>query len=384
MKDCMVNDQPQGASPHTHDYLAKLYLGEPILFGDFLVNYGDPLLISRLNLRKLRREPADAVSGKLTERLGDLRYRCEFLGGRLPLEAFVFLEHQSTPQRHIPLRILGYLFDAYTNLLAQLKKGALLPYPLAIVLYHGKMPWKGPLTMRELIGVPKGLNPFILDYPLLLVDVARMDPDRLKGSPVLRALLAALGASAHGDFEQRFPMIMENLATSEKNPLLRDRMDAMTHYAITRCHTRSSYRVVSSAYEQAFGMKEGNKMAKSLLEQLLDQGRAEGMEMTKTLRDQLVEKGRAEGMEMAKTLRDQLVEKGRAEGMEKGRVEGMEIVAIKILSSRFDKVPASLEKMLKQVTDLEDLQRLAVLAATCESLAEFKRAAAEIKAGSKK
>ncbi len=343
------SNKPQPASPHSHDHLVKLYLGEANLFADFLLNYGDPALVSRLNLAKLHREPTVAVTGKLTERLSDLRYRCEFRGSRLPLEAFIFLEHQSASHPYIPLRILQYIFDAYHNFLSKGNKGKsprLLPYPLAIVLYHGKMPWRGPLTMRELIGVPEGVNKFILDYPLILVDASRMDPTRLRGSLVLQALLAALGANAQDDFEQRFPMIMENLAASGNDPLLRDRMDAMTYYAMNRCQTRTGYQVVNAAYERAFGVKDGSKMAKTLLEQLLDQG--------------------------------------RAEGMEKGMEKGTEIIAVKILASRFGEIPASLEKRIERMTDLEDLQRLAVLAATCESLAEFKRAATEIKAVSKK
>ncbi len=348
--------QAVSALPHPHDHLAKFYFADPELFADFLSCYGDRELVPRLDLGKLRRLNPAVIKNDLTSRIGDFRYLCEFKNSRLPLEAFIFLEHQSSPQHHIALRILRYISDAYDNFLNQPKRGKkppLLPYPLAIVLYHGKMPWKGPLALREMIGVPPGVNPFILDFPLRLVDVARMRPGQLKGSLVLQALLEALRSTAHGELEQRLPDIMGKLAASKKNPLLRDRMDAMCHYAVNFCRSPKSIEVVSSSYGQAFSRKEGDQMAKTLVEQWLEEGMEKGME------------------------------KGREEGREEARNKAVNTL-LTILAARFGKIPAQLEKRLRKLADLDELGRLAVLAATCESLSEFKQAATDMKVAAKK
>lgn len=57
---------------------------------------------------------------------------------------------------------------------------------------------------------------------------------------------------------------------------------------------------------------------------------------------------------------------------------------IKILNSRFGAAPATLEKKILRMTDLDDLERLADLALACESLKEFKSAASELTTASRK
>ncbi len=335
---------PLPAPPHSHDHIAKFYLGEAKLFADFLENYGDPHLVPLLNLAKLRPETPISVDSGLNERRSDLRYRCEFKGSGRPIEAFIFLEHQSRPQRFITLRILRYIFDAYDQLLetpAKGKKPQLLPYPLAIVLYHGKMPWRSPLAMGELIDMPQGGSRSILDFPLQLVDVGRMDLDNLKGSMMLQSLFAALYATSHGEAEACLPRILGDQLASPRDELFRNRFDAMANYLAGFCESKQSYEVINAAYRQALGVKEGDKMGKSLIEQWMDKG---------------IEKG---------------IEKGRA-------------TTLTILATRFGKVPALTEKQIKKCADLDDLNRLTFLAATCESMAEFKRASAEVKSGVKK
>ncbi|MDR1533941.1 MAG: Rpn family recombination-promoting nuclease/putative transposase, partial [Planctomycetota bacterium] len=66
------------------------------------------------------------------------------------------------------------------------------PYPLAVVLYHGKNPWSGPLKMSELIEGTPGLPGEILDFPIFLIDLAKIPPGEIRGCPALRALLLAL------------------------------------------------------------------------------------------------------------------------------------------------------------------------------------------------
>ncbi len=196
--------------------------------------------------------------------------------------------------------------------------------------------------MRELIGSAPGVIQRVLDFPLLLVDIVRIPEDKLKGSPVLQALLLALRSATIGNYEERLPKIMRILAGSDKNVLLRFRMEAMAHYSLDRCESKRSFEVITSAYEQAFGAKGAKLMGKSLAEQWFD------------------------------------------EGMEKGKTEGALKNLLDILTARFGAVPVLLKRQLSKNSDMDDLERLVVLAATCESMDEFKRAADEMKSGNKK
>ncbi len=91
------------------------------------------------------------------------------------------------------------------------------------------------MTVRDFIGMVPGVNHNILEFPLILVDLARIPPDRFEGSPVLLAVLDALRSASLGRLLERFPHIMDLLAESERNELLRDRMDAMVSYVAAHC-----------------------------------------------------------------------------------------------------------------------------------------------------
>ncbi len=63
----------------------------------------------------------------------------------------------------------------------------------------------------------------------------------------------------------------------------------------------------------------------------------------------------------------------RREGRREGRVEGKAEAIITVLESRFGSVPASIKKSVAASTNWTELDALTALAATCNTLDEFKR-----------
>jgi Putative transposase, YhgA-like len=66
---------------------------------------------------------------------------------------YLLLEFQSTVDRFMAVRLLGYLALLWQDLIAQqqLNDQQLLPAVLPIVLYNGDQTWNAPLHLRELI-----------------------------------------------------------------------------------------------------------------------------------------------------------------------------------------------------------------------------------------
>ncbi len=77
------------------------------------------------------------------------------------------------------------------------------------------------------------------------------------------------------------------------------------------------------------------------------------------------------GGDTMSTLIDRWKAEGRLEGREEGRVEDRRDSIVVILTARFDSVPESVRDTLQQISDLQRLEKLTALAATCDSVSRF-------------
>lgn len=72
---------------------------------------------------------------------------------------------------------------------------------------------------------------------------------------------------------------------------------------------------------------------------------------------------------MALTFADEMERKGLAKGKAEGKAESIAVV----LAARFGTVPEALSKKIGAVHKPAQLDKLLVIATTCQSLAEFKK-----------
>ncbi len=319
---------------HPHDCFVRLGLSDARTFASLLGLCGQTKPFAAVDVESLRCLNSDTVNGKLEERIGDLRFLARFKGTGAPAEVFIFLEHQSTPDGLIPFRLLEYIVGAYRQFITALgnegiggENSARFPYPLAIVLYHGIRPWKGPLRMPDLLGAAPGVNAAVLDFPIHLIDVARLPLDAITDDYALRILLEALQAAAEGTMNYRYESIIQLFTPLRGDLRVRRLFDGFIHYA---AYLGKPARWV--------------EMAKRMMFRLFAQ---------------------QEAQEMADTIYDEYVEIGMA----KGKVETI----LSILRLRFVSVPEPVVKKLEQSGDVAKLDALALTAVTCADVDEFSR-----------
>src|SRR5690606_16328967 len=116
--------------------------------------------------------PTDYISDKLRQRHGDTVWRLPRREGR-DVFLLLMIEHQSTVDFYMALRILTYLGLLYEALLARklIKPGEPLPMVLPIVISSGVPRWNAALNVSDLIGaIPQGLRRFLPQLQYLLVD----------------------------------------------------------------------------------------------------------------------------------------------------------------------------------------------------------------------
>ncbi len=314
---------------HPHDLLVRNVLADADLTADLLRNYLDPELVSSLDLDSLKREAGEAVSSKLSEVVGDLRYSTRFKDSDKELKVLVLVEHQSRPDRFMAFRMLEYVCAAYRQQFSSMKKGECFPYPLMVVLHHGESPWKKLPPMRELIDMTPAVEDDILKLPIRLIDAAAMSVDELRGHPMVCALLDSLQSASTGRLPERLIDIFSRLRNVHGEDRLKSWSTALgAYYAAVQGKTRKSVDALFQALKIVNGAKEAKKM-------------------TATIADGWREEGIAIG-------------------------EAKSIVLF--LESRFGEVPASVQKKLRNIRDGGRVEKMIKLAATCQSLKEFQKA----------
>ena len=89
--------------------------------------------------------------------------------------AFIGIDNQSTIDRYIPVRVLGYDYAKYRRQVDE-KRFPILPV-ITLVLNMSDRRWGGCRSLAEIAKVPAELEPFFQDYKVMVVDVAFLDDE---------------------------------------------------------------------------------------------------------------------------------------------------------------------------------------------------------------
>ena len=88
------------------------------------------------------------------------------------------IENQSTVEKHMPFRIIGYDGSAYRNQLQQ-ERRKMLPV-VTIVLYFGTdRHWNSRKKIKELMEVPQCLDSYVNDYQMHVFEVAWLTEEQI-------------------------------------------------------------------------------------------------------------------------------------------------------------------------------------------------------------
>ncbi|MDR0361121.1 MAG: Rpn family recombination-promoting nuclease/putative transposase, partial [Planctomycetota bacterium] len=274
-----MNDTQNGVI-HPHDLLVRNVLGDADLAADLFRHYLPPDLASNLDLSGLRREAVESVDSGLSELVGDLRFSGRFTDTGRDLRLFLFLEHQSRPDRFMAFRLLEYVCAAYRNHLRTFgKKGqsTTFPYPLAVVLHHGKRPWRQVTPMSELIDVGAGVPKDILTFPVFLVDLARISGDQLQGHPAVCAVLEILQSASMGSLAERAGGIFGRLRDIRNDRRLKGWLQSLGKYYVNvQGRIQSDVDDLITILHSVLGKREAKTMGLTIADELRLEGRAKG------------------------------------------------------------------------------------------------------------
>ena len=146
-----------------HDTLVKAILGRPEYAAAALRSIVPTALVGALDWSALRQEDAEFVRVEGGTRCSDLLFAVPFLAEGVtseepPREALVYvlLEHQSTPDSLMALRLFVYVARLFEKRVLR-ADAARVPLVVPVVLAHGERPWSEALSLEALYDAPPTL-----------------------------------------------------------------------------------------------------------------------------------------------------------------------------------------------------------------------------------
>ena len=140
-----------------HDASYKKLLAHKEVMAHLAQGYFPDDLSEKFDWDSLELAPTEHTTGDLRRRTNDLVWRLRRRNARSDGEEsaylFVMLEFQSSPDRHMAVRMLTYVGAFYEDLIAHadLPQGPKLPEVLPVVIYNGRGRWNATCEVDDLI-----------------------------------------------------------------------------------------------------------------------------------------------------------------------------------------------------------------------------------------
>ena len=86
-------------------------------------------------------------------------------------------ENQTTVDKDMPLRVIGYDGASYKSQTLSTKKER---YPvITIILYFGMKPWKRPFSIHECFEIPEEMKEYVSDYKINVFQIAYLTDEQV-------------------------------------------------------------------------------------------------------------------------------------------------------------------------------------------------------------
>lgn len=177
---------------HTpHDKLVRKFLEDKKVAIDLLKNHLPAKCLENLDLSTLETSSATAVSDEWKKYHNDIVFHCK-TKDKKDTYIYTLIEHQSTPDRFMPIRMRRYELNVLAKHLDGKKQPEKLPNVISLVIYHGKRKYpyaKDTFSCFQ----DKELAFRSIVAPMNLVDLADIPEDSFKecegADTVLKILL---------------------------------------------------------------------------------------------------------------------------------------------------------------------------------------------------
>jgi predicted transposase YdaD len=310
-----------------HDLFVRYTFGHPERAAAELRATLPSHLVSAVDWDTLRPEPGSVVDPELRKTESDLLFSARLRTGR-PLLLYVLLEHQSSVDRWMALRMLRYVVRWVELWRQQHPESTRLPVIIPLVMYHGADgAWTAPRQVEELFDVPEEgeererWRALVPRFEYLLDDLTAEREEALRarpGPPLVRLAWLALRYGRTAELAHRLPDWTVLFAQ------VQSATDGTEHLAMV------------VRYLLYIGDDTARRATRRVLHSVVDAQRAE---------------------ELMRSWGEKLIERGMRRGLARGRAEGRAEDVLRILAARGVHVADEARQRILSCMDISTLDR---------------------------
>ena len=327
-------EKPPG---NPHDRFARKAMGDPLIAGDLLRHYTEPVIAKYVDLDSLKPEPTQIFGKKFQELFKDIAFASHLIDKKGKAEVLIVAEHKSKPEPFVLVQLLAYLMLSWYKRWSdagrpQSTKSFRLPLPILVVLYNGREKWEGELDLKNLISaVPPELEPFIPAIKVLFIRLNQFDKKHLPGKPETQAVVEAMIRATEGTFVAGLESVIGHFRGSSLDRRICDLIADIFSY----CDWVEV--VTPDAVDKVIGN---------------------------------IIKGQ-EGIKMSQAVKKGISAIAWEGGVAEGKAEAGREIILESLREKFGKVPKNIATAINRMNDPIALKSLAVRTGSCRTLAEF-------------
>jgi predicted transposase/invertase (TIGR01784 family) len=182
---------------HPHDLMVRAVLSDLTAASSFLQAHLSDEVRQGLNWSTLRLVEGSFVDEDLRGSAADLLYEVEQVSSHDAVWLYILLEHQSTPDRWMRLRLLKYCCRIWDqSFRAQPEQRALRPI-VPLVFYQGDRRWSHSREFADLFAESVRHWPGVPRFAHGLIDQSGLRPEEVQGDLTVRIMQLVMLAAYH-------------------------------------------------------------------------------------------------------------------------------------------------------------------------------------------
>lgn len=164
---------------HPHDRLVKKILSNPTTTKDILELYLPKEVLAVIDLNQLSLQRDSFIDDEHRAFAVDVLYKTSFQNE--DGYVWILLEHQSTDDPWLPVRIFKYVGIIWEHL-RKTSKSHSVPLIYPMIIYNGNRPYSSKLSLKEMIHPEASQKIFdaLFQSPLCLIDLTSIEDDVLR------------------------------------------------------------------------------------------------------------------------------------------------------------------------------------------------------------
>lgn len=268
-----------------HDELAKKFLTDIATAREFLQIHIPNEIKAKCDFESLTIEAGSYIDDDLRKRFSDIVYKLDLLDKSSCVYVHVLIEHQSTAEKLMPVRILKYELELLHLHINKYGEEAKLPIIVPLVFYNGdKSPYPHKTNIRELFADVELAEKFPLgNFKLIDLTVIPNEEILQHGKIALLEMLAK--HIRVRDFKSVVQLLLKAVINAHSNHLSKSLFDSAITYLINAREGKeleplfheiianvSEYRETIMTYAEELRQEGEQKAQKEIAQELLKSG----------------------------------------------------------------------------------------------------------------